>query len=127
MNSKEILSRAAASIEKHGLARKMAYDKTTQAYCLGAAVVEGAYAGYPRKLLEKDYRTDQEKKFLINVEKEYAQARNLLCGRLGISSSYDALVDYNDDSFVTKKGELRYKHSPTDVLKEIREVIATLS
>jgi hypothetical protein len=106
MTSEEILARAAGLIDRSGLARKMAYDKTTNAYCLGAALVEAAT--YNKRFHEREYTT----------------ARNLLCGHMGVSSSYDGLVDFNDDSFVTKKGELRYKHSPTDILKEIRETIA---
>ena len=106
MTSKEILSRAASLIEKKGLARKMAFDKDTGAYCLGAALIEAAtYAGRFR-------------------EKEYTIVRTLLCGTMGVSSSYDSLVDYNDDSYVTKGGEVRYKHSPQDALREIRATIA---
>lgn len=104
MTSKEILSRAASLIEGGGLAHLKAFDG--KAYCLGAALVEAA---------------TYNKRF---HEKEYTLARNFLCGRLGVSSSYDALVLYNDDSFVTKRGEVRYKHSQTDVLREIRGTIA---
>ena len=106
MTSKEILSRAAGLIDRSGLARRMAYDQKTGAYCLGSSLVEAA---------------TYNKKF---HEKEYTLARNLLCGHIGLSSSYDALVDYNDDSFLTKKGELHYKHSSSDIVREIRATIA---
>ncbi len=102
MTSKEILSRAASLIDKNGLARTMAFDKVTGAYCLGAALVEAA---------------TYNKKF---HEKEYTLARNLVCGHMGLSSSYDALVDWNDDSYVTKKGLIIYKHNPADAVHSLR-------
>src|SRR5579859_1372321 len=102
MTSKEILSRAASLIDRNGLARNKAYNKETGAYCLGAALVEAA---------------TYNKRF---HDKEYTAAKNLLCGHMGLAPSYDALVDYNDDSYVTKGGEVRYKHSPADALRQIR-------
>ena len=108
MTSKDILNRAATSIEKHGLARGKAYDKENNCFCLGAALVEASYSNGRFQ------------------DKEYGIARNLLCGNLGISSSYDAMADWNDDSFVTKKGQQIYKHNPTDAVKALRAA-ATLS
>ena len=108
MTSKEILSRAAGLIDRSGLARKMAYDSKTGAFCFGSSLVEAA---------------TYNKKF---HEKEYMLARNALCGSLGLASSYDALVGYNDDSFVTKKGELIYRHSSTEIVTAIRAVINQL-
>lgn len=110
MTTRELLNRAANTIDKHGLARGKAYDKETKAYCLGASLVEAATYGSPSKFHEK----------------EYGLARNLLCGQLGISSSYDAMADYNDDFYTTKKGQIIYKHSPQDMVKALRSA-ATLS
>ena len=112
MTSKEILSRAASFIEKKGLARGTALDKSG-AFCFAAALVEAA------RLNDKISEKEKKKR-----EEVYVNARNFLCGHMGIASSYDALVAWNDDSFVTKKGELRYKHTPADALREIRETIA---
>lgn len=103
MTSNEILNRAAGRIAKHGLARKRAMDG--KSLCIAAALVESAtHAG----------------KF---YDKEYMMARNMLCGVLGISSSYDALADWNDSSFVTKSGEQRYKHTKEDAVKAIYKAV----
>lgn len=104
MTSIEILKKAIGMISKNGLARGTAQQD--KALCLGASLVEAATF---------------QKKF---HEKEYTIARNLLCGSLGIASSYDAMARWNDDSFVTKKGEMKYKHSPQDAIKALNAAIA---
>lgn len=104
MTSIEILRKAAGMIARNGLARGTAQQG--KALCLGASLVESAV---------------YQKKF---YEKEYTIARNLLCGQLGLASSYDAMAKWNDDSFITKKGEMKYKHSPQDAIKAINAAIA---
>lgn len=88
-------------ISRNGLARGTAQQG--RAYCLGASLIEAAT--YTKRFHEK----------------EYMMARNLLCGSLGISSSYDAMADWNDDSYVTKKGQQIYKHSKEDAVKALQK------
>lgn len=104
MSNRDVLLRAASLIEKKGLARKKAFDIETGAFCFGAALVEAATYGNP----------------LVFHDKDYVAARNMVCGHLGITSSYDGMVDWNDDSYVTKNGQVIYKHKPEEAVHSLR-------
>lgn len=105
MTSPQILNRAAGLIEKHGLAFEGAMKE--HAFCTAAALVESSYE-------EKNGR----RKF---NDKEYVIARNVLCGLLGINSSYESIVDWNDDFYNDKKGKKIYKRTKEEVVKKLRQ------
>ena len=107
MNSKEILLRAARRIEKEGLSIGKAY--TGKSPCAGAAIIGAAY----------NYQegTSGNPRFYAN---EYMKARNAFCGLVGIASSYDAIADWNDESWNDKTGKKHYKRTKEEVVKQLR-------
>jgi hypothetical protein len=106
MTSKEILLKAASLIERKGLAIEAGYKNGS--FCTAAALVESAYTGAG---------TNSEK-FWAN---EYVMARNLLCGLLGVNSSYQSLADWNDDARIEKSGRVVFKRTKEEVVKKYRE------
>lgn len=105
ITSKQILNRAAGLIEKKGLARETAYKDG--AFCIAAALIESSY-DHDRG--RRQFRSEQ-----------YANARNVLCGLLGVNSSYQALVDYNDDFRTDKTGRKTYRNEQEAITKALRK------
>lgn len=103
----QILNRAAGLIEKRGLAIEA--GSKDGAYCTGTAIVE---ASYEHKAGRKEpiFKTD-----------EYIAARNLFCGHIGINSSYQSIVQWNDDFKTDKTGLKIYKRTQAEVIQQLRE------
>src|SRR5438128_1041750 len=107
MNSKDILLRAAGLIEKKGLAIEAGMKNGS--VCTAVALVESAY----------EHKAG--KKALHFNDKEYVIARNVLCGLLGINSSYHAVAEWNDDFRTDKVGNKTYKRTKDEVVITLRK------
>lgn len=103
----QILNRAAGLIEKRGLAIEA--GSKDGAFCTAAALVESAYE-------HKAGRKDPV--FNTNA---YIEARNLFCGHIGINSSYQSIVEWNDDFKSDKMGLKIYKRTQDEVVQKLRE------
>jgi hypothetical protein len=108
MTAKEILNRAAGKIEKNGLSYEKAFEK--DALCTGSALVGASY----------EYITNKPGNAKFH-DKEYTIARNLFCGLLGINSSYESIVQWNDDFRTEKNGRKVYKRTKEEVVRKLRE------
>ena len=100
-----MLLRAAGMIDRKGLAREAAYRDGS--WCVAAALVESSYEDVHGKRMFRDAL--------------YTTARNVLCGSLGINSSYQSLVEYNDDFRTDKTGAKNYRHSKEEIVAALRK------
>ena len=105
MTSQQILNRAAGLIEKKGLSFEG--TKPEGPYCVGAALV---YSSYEQQKGKRKFN-----------DKEYVIARNVLTGLIGVNSSYESIVDWNDDFYNDKKGKKIYKRTKEEVVKKLRQ------
>ena len=109
LSSKEVLLRAASLIDKGGLAIEAGYKDGK--WCVAAAIVESAYEV-------------GRKKFDSNA---YLTARNVFAGTVNVSSSYQGLVDWNDEFKTDKMGNRTYLRNKEQVVAALRQAAALAS